>query len=221
MNRQPEPLLVAILFAVVGFAIVIPTALLLRGMASAAPVAPVATLMPSDIPFPTATLFLTATPPPTPPATVTQAPTSTSIPFATAVPALAPTATPEVAILSTLVVSGTPIADIDNSSRAAINALNGHISQTVCSPAARAANPIPRWCDAIMDASAVDGVLLVRTNLTRADHADLTAMLGGLSSFVYNNNYKQYGLFSIDVRSTVDDATIARRRGLAYYFEYP
>ncbi len=127
------------------------------------------------------------------------------VPTATAPAQVSPTPPPEpteIPATATIPAAADPLP-----------ALSEHLAQTVCS------DPPPVWCGAVRGASALGDTLTVRSTLTPADADELRTMMQGLSSFVYNNRYKEFGLAKIVVVSDADGSTLAHRDGLEFEIE--
>ena len=94
------------------------------------------------------------------------------------------------------------------------------MKETVCNSEAWAPDLVPRWCVTVKGIEKSYYTLVVKTTLTHADRAELQIMMQALSSFVYNNLYKRYGLTGIEVISSLNGDLLAMRRNLASGFEY-
>jgi len=131
---------------------------------------------------------------------------------ATSSPTIAPSATVAIATATvTVEASVTPTAEPTPEGVPWNEALLTHLTTTVCSVEAWAPDPLPAWCGSLASVVRVGDQLVVRSTLTPADEEQVGLMGRGLSSFVYNNVYKHYGIRRILIVGDADGATLYER----------
>ena len=153
----------------------------------------------------------------------TQSPTATPTRTPRPTPTLIPLIVAPSATLPPAIATEKPTATSTDMSQVAVTiqptspaemedwrlALADHLSKTVCSPTTDAAYPRPEWCDKLLGFSLVSGVLTVRTSATTSEEAELISR--GISSFAFNNLYKQFGIKNLVIVSDADGKTLFKR----------